>query len=360
MRRTGLAVAVVLMSWACVSPPSRCIDCSSGAEPPSVTIAAVGDISGHNLWTGADTTDPLEGVRALLTPHDVFLFNLEGPILSAPPSGACPGFPGQSSFWSGPWLAEFLRPTPVAVATLANNHIVDCGTGGIDATLEELAQRRISTIGAGVDLDRACRPLRLQLGGMRLAVVAYLEMNLDPPLAKADRAGAASWEACRGDAQVRELARTVDLVLVVLHLHLASAWAAHAPAAHIAAVERALAAGADVVIGHGPHVVQAVIERHGRLGLLSLGNFLLRPDYRMPERAHRSVIAKLIVSRETIHLDLIALRLDDFGRPYVPSGDDGTAIVSDVAAQSEQLGTNLTVDTGVARVMVERTRAKVR
>ena len=353
MRR--LAMAGALMLWACASPTAQCTDCSARGDAASVTIVAVGDTSGYNVAVTAEAQDPFEKVRHLLAPHDVFLFNFEGPILSTPPPpGACRAFPRQSVFWSGPWIAEFLDPTRVTIAALANNHIMDCARDGLDTTLRELSRRRIATVGADTDVGRACRPLRLELHGLRLAVVAYLGMKLDGVLATADRPGAASWERCAAAQQLPALARSADLVVAVLHLDLANSWAAHAPPEHIAAVERALAAGADIVIAHGPHVVQAVLERDGRLGLLSLGNFLLRPDYRMPERAHRSVIARPTVSRETVELDLIPLRLDASGRPYIPTIEYGTAILNDLAAQSDSVGTRLTVDAGVGRLAIER------
>ena len=196
-----LVAAACLVLFGCALPSPDCPNCSPLARPPSVTIAAVGDTNGYNLLRfGPDTQDPLEDVRDLLRQHDVFIFNYEGVILSETPSpGRCRAWPRQSSFHNPPWIAGFLRPTPVAIATLATNHILECGPEGIEETIRELSRQRILTVGAGRNADEACRPVRVAVNGVRLAILAYLAMNADWFLAKSERAGAASWDECRGE-----------------------------------------------------------------------------------------------------------------------------------------------------------------
>jgi hypothetical protein len=310
-----------------------------------VTIAAVGDTSGYNLLRyGPDTQDPLEDVRDLLGQHDVFIFNYEGVILSeTPPPGRCRRWPGQSSFYNPPWIADSLRPTQISIATLADNHILECGLEGIAETRRELSRRQILTVGAGETADEACRPVRLAVNGIRLAILADLAMHVDWFFAKSGRAGAASWDECRGERQVAELLALGDIVVVALHLHLGRGWTEHASPEHVALVRRILAGGADVVIAHGPHVPQGIVQDDGRLGLLSLGNFLFRPDYRMPEKAHRSIVARLVISPEAMAVALVPVKLDGSGRPRVPRSHEGTQILQEIATLSDALGSSVEV-----------------
>ncbi len=354
-RRMGqlLLAAVALLSWGCTLPRGTAPD-----QPSSLTIAAVGDTNGYNLLRGRpDSEDPLFGVRDLLRQQDVLIFNYEGAIVSKPPApGTCQKFPRQSMFYSLPWVTDFLHPTQLVVATLANNHVLDCGPEGIEDTIREFSRRRIFTVGAGRNADDACKPVRLRVDGIRLAVVAYLAMEPDRFSAKSGRAGTASWEECGGERQLAELVAAGDFVVVALHLHVARGWKEETPTDNVDWVRRVLTAGADVVIGHGPHVPHGILVSDGRVGLLSLGNFLFRPDYRMPEPAHRSVLARLTISSDSLGVALMPLRLDDSGRPGIPRPEEATQILQGIATLSTALGTSVEIRGDLGHVTVQRRR----
>ena len=114
---------------------------------------------GYNILQGSqDQDDPLQEVRDLLRKQDVFIFNFEGVLLSKEPlPGTCRKLPRQSLFYSYPRIADFLHLTQLTIATLANNHILDCGGQGIQETVHELASRGILTVGAGENSQRACK-----------------------------------------------------------------------------------------------------------------------------------------------------------------------------------------------------------
>jgi poly-gamma-glutamate synthesis protein (capsule biosynthesis protein) len=329
---------------------------SSPSRSSSVTIVAVGDTNGYNiLQDDRNQGDPLQEVRGLLKDNDVFIFNFEGVLLpNEPPPGICRRFPRQSLFYTFPWIASFLRPTQFTIATLANNHILDCGSYGIQETIRELVSRKILTVGAGKNSEQACKPVRLQVNGFNLAVVAYLAMKSDWLLAESNGAGSASWEKCVGERQLAELKASEDIIVVSLHLHLGTGWTKQSPPAHIALVRRILAAGADVVIAHGPHVPQGILQNDGQLALLSLGNFLFRPDYRMPREAHHSIMAKVTVSPNSFDLILLPLILDASGKPRVPSSQEAFEILRDVATLSAEFGTTVEIRRDKGYVTVRR------
>ncbi len=356
--KRSLVVAVALLLFGCTSTLQGHTSGPSPHQPRSVTIAAVGDTNGYNILRGSGGhEDPLHNVRELLREQDIFLFNFEGVLLSKePPPGICRNFPRQSSFHSPPWIGDFLRPTELAIATLANNHILDCGRHGIQETIDQLSRRGILTTGADESSERACKPVRLQVHGVSLAVVAYLAMEPDWFSAGPDRAGAASWEGCAGEEQLATLVAAGDVVVVVLHLHLGQGWTEKPLPEHIALVQRVLAAGADIVIAHGPHVPQGILQGNGGVALLSLGNFLFRPDYRMSEKAHRSMVAKVTISSNGIIVALLPLRLDDSGKPQVPSGEEALKILGDIATLSAALGTTVEIREGIGYVTVQRRR----
>jgi poly-gamma-glutamate synthesis protein (capsule biosynthesis protein) len=323
-----------------------------------VTLAAVGDTNGYNIPLGGqDGEDPLQGVRHLLDEGDVFIFNFEGVLLSQVPTPeTCRKFPQQSLFYSPPQIADFLHPTQLTIATLANNHILDCGCYGIQETVHELASREILTVGAGENSEQACQPLRLQVNGVDLAVVAYLAMEPDWFSAGSEQAGAASWEGCAGEQQLAKLKSEVDIIVVALHLHLGAGWTEQMPPTHIALARRVLAAGADVVLAHGPHVPQGILQSNGGVALLSLGNFLFHPDYQMPEKAYRSIMATITISSNSITIALSPLKLDSFGRPEVPSPHEVSQTLRDIATLSATLGTTVEIHGDIGYTKIKRQR----
>jgi hypothetical protein len=327
-------------------------------QPSLVTLAAVGDTNGYNIPLGdQDGENPLQGVRHLLEEQDVFIFNFEGVLLSQIPTPeTCRKFPRQSLFHSPPQIADFLHPTQLTIATLANNHILECGSYGIQETVHELASRGILTVGAGENSKQACQPLRLPVNGVELAVVAYLAMEPDWFSAGSEQAGTASWEGCAGEQQLAELKAEVDIVAVALHLHLGPGWTEQTPPAHIALVQQVLAAGADVVIAHGSHVPQGILQSNGGIALLSLGNFLFRPDYQMPEKAHRSIMAKVTIYSDSITIALSPLRLDYFGRPQVPPPHEASQTLRDIATLSAALGTTVEIRGDIGYTKIKRRR----
>ena len=351
MFRLGILFAAALVSVL--------VGCKQNRSGNSVKLAAVGDTNGYKILRDGTSDDPLKEVRGSLESQDLFIENFEGVILSHPASpAACPAEQRQSAFFGPPEIADFLHPTAIAIATLANNHISDCGLDGIVETTTELRRRGVLVGGAGRNLNQACAPIRLEIDGVQLAVLAYLAIDDNRLLAGPNNPGAASWTACRGDAQVAALAAAGYIVVVAMHLHQGPAWNAEPSERDLTLVKRALDAGADLVIGHGPHVPQGIVESNGRVGLLSLGDFLVHPDYEIPESAKRSIIAQITISANTIDVRLLPIRLDRAGRPIVPAPWDASWILNDIAEQSARLGTKMTIENGIGRFSVQRRREK--
>ncbi|WP_376696132.1 CapA family protein [Wenzhouxiangella sp. EGI_FJ10305] len=316
----------------------------SSADDP-VLIAAVGDTSGYRVLDEAGApADPLEAVRPLLNESDVFVFNYEGVILSElPEPGDCPARPDQSTFHTSTPIADHLRLAPVAVATLANNHVLDCGERGIGDTLREFDASGIHAVGAGASIELACRPLVLEQGGRKLAFLAYLAWPGNEMCASGDSAGAACFETCSGEQRIASLAESGHSVIVSLHLHLAESWTQRAHELHIGLVRDVLEAGADIVIGHGPHMPQGVFEHEHGIGLPSLGNFLFSTDYQMPRSAHRSVVAQVAIGDGFQSMSLYPIEIGGDGIPYPAPPHAAAGILNNIIWLSEPFETRFRI-----------------
>jgi poly-gamma-glutamate synthesis protein (capsule biosynthesis protein) len=318
-----------------------------------MVMACVGDTHGNGQIEEFGNVDPLAGVAHHFGSQDLFLFNHEGALVdSLPPSDVCPYPSSEGLLVSLPSVAEHFRLAPVTVATLANNHILDCGGGGLEETILELEDRDIFTVGAGRNLQEACTPVVVTVNGVDCAFLSYLAMSIGH--AGVASPGPAGWTACDGAGQVAALKAAGKFVVVALHLHLGRSWTEVTSSGNRAAAEAALDAGADLVVGHGSHVPQGILTRNGGVAFLSLGNFLFNLDIEMSTAAHRSVLVDVAVHPDQLVIKLRALRLDAGGRPQPTDPADELAILSDVARLSAGFATDVRIWQGVGYLVIDR------
>jgi poly-gamma-glutamate synthesis protein (capsule biosynthesis protein) len=212
---------------------------------------------------------------------DLVFGNLETPI--APTSGA----PGRPFVFNAPAeLPGALKASGFCVLSTANNHAYDQGSRGALETLERLESVGLIGVGSGRDRAQAEMPRILERKGIRVAFLAFSDIfNLD-----LNREGKGPWvRHLEGDnvpEAIRSARTLADLVIVSVH------WGneyEHRPRARQRVLAaRLIGAGADLIIGHHPHVIQPLewVEANGRKGAVafSLGNFISNQDRKYDDR----------------------------------------------------------------------------
>jgi poly-gamma-glutamate capsule biosynthesis protein CapA/YwtB (metallophosphatase superfamily) len=225
--------------------------------------------------------EPFAAVTELLR-SDLVVGNLETPLVRTLPAASPVGT--RYSFGADAALARHLVPAGFHALSLANNHAYDMLATGVEETPAILAELGITPLGAAsTDVDERVRVETIEREGWRVGFVAVTtQSNVAPlpglPLPLVETAALAA----RVAPLVEEARVAHDLVVVLVHWGLEYAdepdWVQQQAA-------RALVeAGADLVIGHHPHVLQG-IERHGH-GLIaySLGNFLFENVKEIPRQ----------------------------------------------------------------------------
>lgn len=233
-------------------------------------VAAVGDVSFNDRDGERPSLDVLSAVTPIFRASDVVIANLESPLLREGPS-----VPGKCALRGSPEWAEILKQAGVHIVSLANNHVMDFGEAGLASTVRALETAGIRYAGAGRNRKEANAPLFLECSGLRVAVLARTSVPVSSPSYATDtRPGVAFLEAEDTIAGIRHCKDRGALVIILLH------WGVEEyryPSAQQRLLARSLIeAGADLLVGHHPHVLQGV-ERFGT-GLVSysLGNFLFR------------------------------------------------------------------------------------
>jgi poly-gamma-glutamate capsule biosynthesis protein CapA/YwtB (metallophosphatase superfamily) len=212
----------------------------------------------------------LAEVAPLLSRADVAFANLEGPLADAGASEKCArSKPGRCYAFRVPTrYGKLLADAGVDVVSVANNHVGDFGDAGRASTRRTLEALGIRYSGAPGEVAR------LEARGRRVALVAFATSSGTNDLR----------DLAEARRLVAEARKDADLVVVSMHGGAEGADRQHVPPGpetflgedrgDLRAFARAVIdAGADLVVGHGPHVVRGMEVVKGRLVAYSLGNF---------------------------------------------------------------------------------------
>lgn len=237
--------------------------------PGTVTITAAGDIvmGSTPRLPPAGGAHFFDGVTAVLR-GDVVLGNLEGTLSTGGSSKCGPASTNCFAFQTPPSYARWLKRAGFTVLNLANNHAFDFGTDGMRQTLAALDRQSLRHTG------RPGEVAYQRFGRIRVALVGFAPY----PWAQDLNDLAAAREL------VREADRNADVVIVTMHAGAEGGAHSSTPRSteyflgenrgNVRAFAHAVVdAGADLVAGHGPHVLRGMEWYRGRLIAYSLGNF---------------------------------------------------------------------------------------
>ena len=238
------------------------------------SIAFTGDISFSkymtDAWTREDSLD--EKVVDFLHSADHVVANVECALSADPTVGS--GLKHTSDPAAGAFIRDKIGSK---IWSLANNHILDCGAKGLLDTIQAAKDHGCQTIGAGADKDDAAKPVFVEgAGGIGVFSVVYDADILRTP---EDEPGVLIW------TEIERIRKTIDLIkskcrwcVIVVHGQRTEFNQIPLPVSR-KLMKSYLDMGADVVVGHHPHVVQNY-ERFGKKMIFySLGNFIFDTDY---------------------------------------------------------------------------------
>lgn len=320
-----------------------------------LSIAAVGDMMigtdyPQNHLPDDDADSFFSAVTPLLASADIAFGNLEGVLLDGgEPVKKC-GDPSACYLFRSPTrYVQHYRAAGFDILSLANNHARDFGEEGRTASMQAIAAAGMHHTGREADYAS------MSVGDITVAVLAYAvtknsNMMLDYELAA---------------ETVSKFATTHDIVIVSFHGGAEGQDVTHLPFAEeeyygeprgdvVLFARLVVDAGADLVIGHGPHVVRAVERYKGRLIAYSLGNFAtyygisvagikgiapilittLDGDGRFIEGEIISTVQirpggpRLDEKQRALHL-IRGLSLEDFGEPGISFLQNGRIIPQD-------------------------------
>lgn len=268
---------------------------------PPFTLAFVGDVMlgrGVAQALDGDFEAAFAAVQPWLAGADLTFANLESPLTTAPQLAA--GYDLRAL----PESVAALRAVGFDVVSLANNHALDAGQAGLRETVDTLHAAGISALldwqaGGLVDWSPACQLLAFDDSVASLD----LEAATEAVAAAAEQPG-----------------------IVVVSIHWGGEYQA-APGPRQQAIARVLAeAGAGIIVGHGPHVLQRVEWIGDTLVAYSLGNFLFDQPY--PTDCRQGTILRVTLRGSHIIAVQVVPTVVERGRVKPAGPADAAAILA--------------------------------
>lgn len=208
-------------------------------------------------------------IKKLISSADISICNFEGPIESK----------GKSIPKAGPHVKQLkeaisiLKNVGFNVFSLANNHIYDYGDEGLGATIEELKRCIVGYVGAGLDFECAYKPKIIKIEDTKIGFLAFCEAEFGSLTEDENRGGYAWINHPSVNRIVIDTKSKVDILIMIIH---AGAEDVPLPLPEWQNRYKELCdLGADVIIGHHPHVPQGWEEYKNSLIFYSLGNFYM-------------------------------------------------------------------------------------
>lgn len=316
---------------------------------PQATLIAVGDVMlsrdvAKRIAEKKDRNFPFLKVTDYLKSADMTFGNLECPIMKGPVVTR-----DAMRFHAHPGVETALKQAGFSVLSLANNHLPDSGPRGVTNTTALLDAVGIAWVGAGKDAEEAEKPATVTKNGIRFAFLAYNDQDVVPK-----RYGAAKGHPGTNIMDEKKVSKAVqdaklqaDVVIVSMH----SGWEYQKPNRHQASFAKAaIDAGAEIVIGHHPHIVQRIEQYKGKFILYSLGNFVF--DQTKPSEVKQGMAVKITFTKAGARsMQFTPLLIEHGAQPRIvtepklrekvleklawPLGEDGTALPAPSVAAAE-------------------------
>lgn len=314
-----------------------------GAARRPVMLVAVGDVlldrgvarrvarDGHECLT--------EAIWPFLRDADIAVCNLECPLASGRPAAAKPiifGGPAEGASW--------LREAGFDAVSLANNHALDQGRDGLMRTMAGLDRAGVAWFGAGTNQAEASRPRIIRCRSKRVALLGFTVFPDEGVFFNPSAPGTARADPTAIRRAVR-LARDLgDLVIVSFH------WGNEFQNLTSDAQRRigrlAVDSGADIVVGHHPHVIQGAEVYRGGLIAYSVGNFVFDQHRR---GANHALLLRATFHRRTTDVSFEPVLIADC-LPVRPDEQHAQEILRRFRSLCDGLDTHVSLTGGSASI----------
>ncbi|MGW8956380.1 CapA family protein [Paenibacillus sp. NPDC055715] len=305
---------------------------TDGTASPTVMLHFIGDVQFFGKVeqrlekNGFDF--PYQYLGNLFRKDDLTIANLETPVTT----GGVGALNKTYVYKSSPKALTALAAAGIDAVNLANNHILDQGTDGLLDTLKYLKEDDIAYTGAGRNAKEAYAPHYFERKGIKIALLGATrvmpEANWNAGVKQPGVAGA--YDSTAIVKSIREAREQADLVIVIAH------WGKERVTVlepHQTELSHAfIDAGADLVIGGHPHVLQGMEQYKGKWIAYSTGNFIFSKST-VPATWDTAIFQATCTRTGACSMKLTPYRAE-LGQPVPLKDAEASKILQGVAAMS--------------------------
>jgi len=285
-------------------------------EAQPIILMAVGDIMLDrgvkymiDKYGKGDFSFPFLEVKDYLSKADILFGNLEGPISSR---GVQVG--SIYSFRFSPTSTLALKNAGFDVLSIANNHMLDYQAIALGDTMANLQKAGIDYVGAGNNETEAFSLKIKEIQGVKIGFLGFENIGPANWKAGADKIGMAwiGWDFTKIKEIISQSKSQVDILAVSLH-----AGVEYQPLPddfQKAFAQMAIDAGADLIIGHHPHVIEPLEKYNNGWIAYSLGNFVF-DQYFSKETMEGGILKVEIVDKKISNISLQKVKLNKYYQP---------------------------------------------
>lgn len=302
------------------------------------TMLAVGDVmlsrevSVKINQNGLDF--PFANIKDVTNSTNLTVGNLESPFTSGK------SITDQNSMIFGAELKSItgLKNAGFDALNLANNHFFNQGQEGMNLTFNILNTNSIGYFGAGADFNSAHQPLIKKVKDIKIAFLGYSDKDVLPANATATTATPGVAVAGLEQVKIDIAGAKTKADVIIVSMHSGYEYTPYANQRQIEFAHAAVDAGADIIIGHHPHVVQAIEDYKGKKIFYSLGNFVF--DQPWSTETKQGLMVKFYFDGKNLtKTDLIPIKIENWVQPRVllSSEPEYQTILNRIQMASEKL-----------------------
>lgn len=266
---------------------------------------------------------PYRYVRELFQNDDLSVVNLETPVTDGGTAAENKTF----VFKSSPKALSELEKAGVEAVNLANNHTLDQGVEGLLDTIAHLKESNLHFVGAGKNSTEAYAPVYIERKGIVIALCGFTRVIPESHWAAGKGPGvAAAYDASQAVKAIESARKKADLVLVSVHWGKERTTKLEEHQTSLA--HQFIDAGADLVIGGHPHVLQGLENYKGKWIAYSTGNFIFTKS-KDPKTWETAVFAAECSRNGDCDLKLIPYKTE-LGQPVPMTEEEGAKVLKEV------------------------------
>lgn len=239
-----------------------------------------------------------------LAKSDITFGNLEGPMSD---KGRDMG--NLYSFRMNPLITLSLKGAGFDVLSVANNHSADWGEDAFIDTLNRLRLSGIVSVGGGIDKEEASNVKIIERNGAKVGFIAFSDVGPKWFEAKDNKPGILLAKTELVKELVRKAKHQTDYVVVSFHF--GNEYETVASSRQEELARSAIDAGANIVVGHHPHVVQKIELYNGGLIAYSLGNFIFDQNF-SEETMEGALLNVIFKGQDIISIYKKKVKLNEF------------------------------------------------